>query len=200
MRITTAQGTLEVYVHSFLTSVTDGDGCSHSRTGCLRRYPVNRTTEPSLYFLPSSEIEFIITNLKQLRDKITCNLARTFLFTRCLNVGQNSKANEILTLLHTHSETGVRSAFEIFFYYTTTAVRAVFGDSPRGYLKIFYSMLDAEVHTGFGRETWGKEPLVRPKRRCENNIKMNLREVGWWALTRSIWLRTGTGSGILLTL
>ena len=31
---------------------------------------------------------------------------------------------------------------------------------------------------GFGGETWGKRPLGRPRRRWENNIKMNLEEVG----------------------
>ena len=31
---------------------------------------------------------------------------------------------------------------------------------------------------GFGGETWGKEPLGRSRRRWENNIKMDLQEVG----------------------
>ena len=30
----------------------------------------------------------------------------------------------------------------------------------------------------FGGETWGKEPLGRPRRRREDNIKMDLQEVG----------------------
>ena len=29
----------------------------------------------------------------------------------------------------------------------------------------------------FGGETWGKRPLGRPRRRWEDNIKMNLQEV-----------------------
>jgi hypothetical protein len=32
---------------------------------------------------------------------------------------------------------------------------------------------------GFGGETWGKDSLLRPRRRWENNIKMGIREVGW---------------------
>jgi hypothetical protein len=32
---------------------------------------------------------------------------------------------------------------------------------------------------GFGGKTEGKRPLGRPKRRWENNIKMDLQEVGW---------------------
>ena len=32
---------------------------------------------------------------------------------------------------------------------------------------------------GFGGETQGKEPLGRPRRRWEDNIKMDLQEVGW---------------------
>jgi len=43
----------------------------------------------------------------------------------------------------------------------------------------------------------GKRPLGRPRRRWEDNIKMDHREVGWVAWTGLIWLRTGTGGGIL---
>ena len=42
-----------------------------------------------------------------------------------------------------------------------------------------------------------RKPLGRPKRRWEDNIKMNLREVGLEAWTESIWLRIGTGGGLL---
>ena len=44
----------------------------------------------------------------------------------------------------------------------------------------------------------GKTPLGRPRRRWEDNIKMNLQEVGCggsWTL--SSWLRIGTGGGHL---
>ena len=34
------------------------------------------------------------------------------------------------------------------------------------------------VHKVFGGENWGKEPLGRPRRRWEDNIKMDLEEVG----------------------
>jgi hypothetical protein len=44
----------------------------------------------------------------------------------------------------------------------------------------------------------GRRPLGRPRRRWEDNIKMDLQEVGWWgAWTGSIWLRIGTGGGLL---
>jgi hypothetical protein len=43
----------------------------------------------------------------------------------------------------------------------------------------------------------GRRPLGRPRHRLEDNIKMNLREVGWGARTGSIWLRIGTGGGLL---
>jgi hypothetical protein len=39
----------------------------------------------------------------------------------------------------------------------------------------------------------GKRPLGRPRRRWVDNIKMDLREVG----IGSIWLRIGTGGGLL---
>jgi hypothetical protein len=43
----------------------------------------------------------------------------------------------------------------------------------------------------------GRRPLGRPRRRWEDNIKMDLQEVGWGAWTGSIWLRIGTGGELL---
>jgi hypothetical protein len=43
----------------------------------------------------------------------------------------------------------------------------------------------------------GKRPLERPRRRWEDNIKMDLREVGWGTWTGPIWLRIGTGGELL---
>jgi hypothetical protein len=43
----------------------------------------------------------------------------------------------------------------------------------------------------------GKRPLGRPRRRWEDNIKMDLQVVGWGAWTGEIWLRIGTGGGYL---
>jgi hypothetical protein len=40
-------------------------------------------------------------------------------------------------------------------------------------------------------------PLGRPRRRWEDNIKMDLQEVGWGAWTGLIWLRIRTGGGLL---
>jgi hypothetical protein len=42
----------------------------------------------------------------------------------------------------------------------------------------------------------GRRPLGRPSRRWEDNIKMDL-EVGWGGMARLIWLRIGTGGGLL---
>jgi len=38
-------------------------------------------------------------------------------------------------------------------------------------------------------------PLGRPRRRWEDNIKMDLQEVEWMLGTGSSWLRIGTGGG-----
>jgi hypothetical protein len=46
-------------------------------------------------------------------------------------------------------------------------------------------------------KTEGKRPLGRPRYRWEDNIKVDLHEVGWVAWTGLIWLRVGTGSGLL---
>jgi hypothetical protein len=43
----------------------------------------------------------------------------------------------------------------------------------------------------------GKRPLGRPRCRWENNIKIDLQDVGWEAWTRLIWLRIETGGRIL---
>jgi hypothetical protein len=43
----------------------------------------------------------------------------------------------------------------------------------------------------------GKRPLERPRRRWVDNIKMDLREIGWDGMDRLIWLRIGTSGGLL---
>ena len=45
-------------------------------------------------------------------------------------------------------------------------------------------------------KTDGKRPLGRAIRRWEGNIKMDLQEIGWGWIG-SIWLKIGTGGGIL---
>jgi hypothetical protein len=46
------------------------------------------------------------------------------------------------------------------------------------------------MHTGFWWESRrGRRPLGRPRRRWEDNIKMDLREIGWGGMD---WLRIGT--------
>jgi hypothetical protein len=44
-----------------------------------------------------------------------------------------------------------------------------------------------------------KRPLGRPRRRWVDNIKMDLREIGWDGMgwIGSIWLRMGTSGGLL---
>ena len=43
----------------------------------------------------------------------------------------------------------------------------------------------------------GKRPLGRPRRRWEDNIKMDLQDVGGGLGTECSWLRIGTGGGHL---
>jgi hypothetical protein len=43
----------------------------------------------------------------------------------------------------------------------------------------------------------GKRPLGRPRRRWEDNIEMDLQEVGYGVWTGSSWLKKGTGGGHL---
>jgi hypothetical protein len=46
-------------------------------------------------------------------------------------------------------------------------------------------------------EPEGRRPLGRPRRRWEGNIEMDFGEVEWGKWTGSIWLRIGTGGGLL---
>jgi hypothetical protein len=43
----------------------------------------------------------------------------------------------------------------------------------------------------------GKIPPERPRRRWVDNIKMDLREIGWDEWIGLIWLRIGTSGGLL---
>jgi hypothetical protein len=43
----------------------------------------------------------------------------------------------------------------------------------------------------------GKRPLGRQRRRWEDGIRMDLREIGFGAWIGFYWLRTGTGGGLL---
>jgi hypothetical protein len=43
----------------------------------------------------------------------------------------------------------------------------------------------------------GKSPLERPRRRWEDGIKRDLREIGWGVRSGCSWLRIGTVGGLL---
>jgi hypothetical protein len=43
----------------------------------------------------------------------------------------------------------------------------------------------------------GKRPLGRSKCRWEDNTKTDLREIRFWVWAAFIWLRLGTGGGLL---
>ena len=43
----------------------------------------------------------------------------------------------------------------------------------------------------------GRRPLARPRRRREDKIKMDLREVGWGTRAGSLWLRIELDGGLL---
>ena len=50
---------------------------------------------------------------------------------------------------------------------------------------------------GFGGKDEERRPLGRPRLRWEDNIKIDLREVGWGTWIGSIWLRIVRGGGHL---
>jgi hypothetical protein len=47
------------------------------------------------------------------------------------------------------------------------------------------------------RKPEGKSPLGKHWRRCEDNIKMEIQQVGWGAWNGFMWLRKGKGGGLL---
>jgi hypothetical protein len=53
------------------------------------------------------------------------------------------------------------------------------------------------VYREFVGKPEGKRPLGRPRRRWENNIKMEIQEVGCGTCTGLSWIRKGTGRGLL---
>jgi hypothetical protein len=56
---------------------------------------------------------------------------------------------------------------------------------------------DRGVHRVLVGKPEGKRPLGRPRRRWEDNIKMDLQEVGEVVGTGWSWLRIGKGGGHL---
>jgi len=53
------------------------------------------------------------------------------------------------------------------------------------------------VHSVLVGKSKGETPVGRPRHRWEDNIKMGLQEVGYGAWIGLIWLRLGTGGGLL---
>jgi hypothetical protein len=49
------------------------------------------------------------------------------------------------------------------------------------------------VYRALVRKPEGRKSLGRPRRRWEDNIKMDLQKSGVWVWTGSSWLRIGTG-------
>ena len=80
-----------------------------------------------------------------------------------------------------------------------TAHQILFGDQIENEVGGACSAYGGEERRiqGCGGEILGKEDNGRPRRRWENNIKMNLQEVGCGVWTGSSWLRIGTGGGRL---
>jgi hypothetical protein len=52
-------------------------------------------------------------------------------------------------------------------------------------------------HNIFVGKPEGKRLRGRPRRRWEDNIRMDLRDIGWRMWTGCIWLRTDTTGGLL---
>jgi hypothetical protein len=56
---------------------------------------------------------------------------------------------------------------------------------------------DRKVYKVWVGKPEGKKPLGRPRRRWNDGIRMDLREIGLGVWIGFGWLRTGTGGGLL---
>jgi hypothetical protein len=54
-----------------------------------------------------------------------------------------------------------------------------------------------KVYRGFLGKPEGKRPLERPRRRWDDGIKIDLREIGWGEGGGFTWLRIGAGGELL---
>jgi hypothetical protein len=45
-----------------------------------------------------------------------------------------------------------------------------------------------------------KRPFTRHRRKWEDNIRMNLREIGWYVVDWIIWLRLSTSGGLYVNM
>jgi len=54
-----------------------------------------------------------------------------------------------------------------------------------------------DVHTEFWWRDLMKRTTSNPRRKWEDNIKMELQEVGCECMDVRVWLRIGSGSGLL---
>jgi len=62
---------------------------------------------------------------------------------------------------------------------------------------LFICCREKKIRFIYKRYPEGKRPFGRPRHRRDDNIKMDLQEVGVRVWTGSKWLRIGTGSGHL---
>jgi hypothetical protein len=56
---------------------------------------------------------------------------------------------------------------------------------------------ERKLHKVMVGKSEGKRPLARPRRRWEDGIKMDLREIGWGVWSGFTWLRIGTVGRLL---
>jgi hypothetical protein len=76
-------------------------------------------------------------------------------------------------------------------------VRVVKSRRMRWAVHVTHMGADRGVHRVLVGKPEGKRPLGRPRRRWEDNIKMDGEEVGGGCGTGWSWLRIGTGGGHL---
>jgi len=81
------------------------------------------------------------------------------------------------------------SSPSIFRLFKSRRMRWVGHVVRTGERKVLYEVLVGKLKE--------KRPFGRPSRRRENNIKMDVQEVGVGVWTGSFWLRTGTSGGHL---
>jgi len=87
---------------------------------------------------------------------------------------------------------------ELNFLFSSPNIAQVIKSRIMGWVGHVARMMEERRVQGFGVEHEGKRPMGIPRRRWEDNSKMDLQELGLGEIwTESSWLRIGTGSGHL---
>jgi hypothetical protein len=84
---------------------------------------------------------------------------------------------------------------ELYALYSSNIIRVINSRTLRWAGHV--ARMEERCIQGFGGKPEGRRTLERPRRRWKDNIKIDVKEVGWGTWTGSLWLRIETSSEFL---